>query len=137
MTYDEAKELLKSISSKKRLLRAMQRRLDEELAQATSLKGFAYDVPKVKGGEGTPAQERYAVHIEKLQKDFDRVFSEMCAAEDMLSDGLSALSPVEQSIVVDRYMNGKSWRQIEREYGYTHDGAMSMHRRAVKKIMKK
>lgn len=45
------------------------------------------------------------------------------------------LTDIEQAIIVERYMHNKSWRQIEREYCYSHDYIMELHHRAIKRML--
>ena len=136
MTYEEAKELLKSLEHKKKLCRAKQRQISEEQAQI-GIAAIDYSRERVQGGgDGNSLQQRYAERMEKLAMDYDRLLDETFAIEDLLSSHLSDLSSIEQSIMVDRYMNGKSWKQIERDYGYSIDGVYKINNRAIKKISK-
>lgn len=137
MTYEEAKELLKSLEHKKKLCRAKQRQISEEKAQI-SIAAVDYSRERVQGGsERNSAQQRYAERMEKLSADFDKLLDETFAIEDMLVSRLGELTPIEQSIMVDRYMNGKSWRQIEADYHYGANNSFKIHQRAIKKIVKK
>lgn len=137
MTYEEAKELLKSLEHKKKLCRAKQRQISEEKAQI-SIAAVDYSRERVQGGsEGNSAQQRYAERMEKLSADFDKLLDETFAIEDMLVSRLGELSEIEQTIMIERYMHGKSWRQIERDYEYSIDGVYKINSRAIKKISKR
>ena len=56
--------------------------------------------------------------MERLCADRNKVLDEVFALEDLLAEHMKELSPIEQSMIIDRYMNGKSWRKIQEEYGY-------------------
>lgn len=135
MTYDETKQKLKELQSVKRLLRAKERQIAEE-RQQISVEAVDYSKERIQGGEATPAQQRYAEHMERLERDYFKLFDKMCEIEDMLSEHLTDLSPIEQAIVIDRYMHGKSWRQLQAEYSYSPEGLFKIHSRAIKKFVK-
>lgn len=136
MTYEEVKNLLRQISENKKLLRIIQKRIEETREQAKFIPSLCYEKERVKGGDITPVQQRFIERIERLEEQFSAAFEMVCQGEDMIADNMRNLTPTEQTIVIERYMHGKSWRRIEKEYNYTHDGCMSIHRRALKKISK-
>ena len=134
MTYDEIKSLLKRLSENKKLLRVIQKQIDEARENAMIIPTLSYEKERVKGGETTPAQQRYIEHLEKLEERFKDVFDSICLAEDMISDNLQSLTPTEQTIIIERYMHGKSWRQIERDFHYSEKHPFKIHNNALKKI---
>ena len=135
MTYDETKQKLKELQSVKRLLRAKERQIAEE-RQQISVEAVDYSKERIQGGEATPAQQRYAEHMERLERDYFKLFDKMCEIEDMLSEHLTDLSPIEQAIVLDVYMRGKSWRTVQREYSYSPSRAYAIVNEAIHKISK-
>lgn len=137
MTYEEIKNLLKRLSENKRLLRALQRQMDELRKQAMIIPALRYEKERVKGGENTPAQQRYIEHLERLEESFNAIFESVCQTEDIIAENLKSLTPTEQTIIVERYINGKSWKELQKEYHYTDNGLYTIHNRSLKKIAKK
>ncbi len=135
MTYEQTKKNLKELLSIKRLLRIKERQIAEERAQI-GVAAVDYSKERVCGGDPVPEQQRFIEHMERLERDYIALFDRMCAVEDMLAAHLRDLSEIEQSIVLDHYMDGKSWRRLEDEYGYSRDGLYSINRRAIRKLSK-
>lgn len=134
MTYDEVKLLLKQLSENKKLMRVIQRQIEEVREQAMLIPALSYEKQRVKGGESTPAQQRFIEHLERLESQFSAAFETVCKAEDMIADNLQNLTPTEQTIIIERYMHGKSWRQIERDCHYSEKHPFKIHNNALKKI---
>lgn len=135
MTYSEAKQSLKELKSLKRLIKVKLAQIEEERKQI-SITAVDYSKERISGGESVPLQQRFIEHIERLERDYEQLRDRMRETEDMLAEHLAELSPIEQAIIIERYMHGKSWRQIEREYDYTEDGVFTIHKRAMKKLSK-
>ena len=130
MTYEETKKMLKSLYSKKRLLRSLERQIAEE-RRSISVTAVDYSKDHVKGGVPTSQQQRYMEHIERLQDRFEKLLDEMFAIEDMLAEHLGDLTETEQTIVVERYMHGKSWKSLEKELNYSLDGILRINREVI------
>lgn len=133
MTYSEAKQSLKELKSLKRLIKVKLAQIEEERKQI-SITAVDYSKERISGGESVPLQQRFIEHIERLERDYEQLLDRMRETEDMLAEHLTELSPIEQAIIIERYMHGKSWRQIEREYGYSIDSIYRIHGAAVRKI---
>ncbi len=134
MTYNEAKDKLKALKGLKRLVRAKARQIQEEREQI-SITAVDYSKERVSGGTATSMQQRFAEHMERLEAEYDRLLDRMREVEDMIAEHLGDLTDIEQAIIVERYMHNKSWRQIEREYCYSHDYIMELHHRAIKRML--
>lgn len=134
MTYDEMKKTLDSLWQKKRLLRSVQRQLEEAREQVDCLSGVNYEKVAVQGGEKIPAAERFIEHIERLEDRYEEVMSEVFAIEDMISAHLSDLTDIEQAIIIDRYMLRKSWRKIQQEHNYEERQPYRIAESAIKKL---
>ena len=135
MTYSEAKQSLKELKSLKRLIKVKLTQIEEERKQI-SITAVDYSKERISGGESVPLQQRFIEHIERLERDYEQLLDRMRETEDMLAEHLAELSPIEQAIIIERYMHGKSWRQIEREYDYSHSYVTSINRRAIKSMVK-
>lgn len=134
MTYDEMKKMLDEMKHKKSLLRTVQRQIQETREQIDCLRAQDYGVIAVQGGVKEPAAERFVEHIERLEKRYESLLSEVFAAEDYISEHLPKLSAIEQAIIIDRYMHGKSWRKIQQEYHYVDRQLYRIANSAIKKI---
>lgn len=134
MTYDEMKKMLDEMKHKKSLLRAVQRQIQEAREQIDCLHAQDYGVIAVQGGIKEPAAERFVEHLERLEKRYESLLSEVFTAEDYISEHLPKLSAIEQAIIIDRYMHGKSWRKIQQEYHYVDRQLYRIANSAIKKI---
>lgn len=134
MTYEEMKKMLDDLKQKKRLMRSVQRQIEEAREQIDCLNGRDYGGAAVQGGVKEPAAERFVEHIERLEKRYEALLSEVFAAEDYISEHLPKLSAIEQAIIIDRYMHGKSWRKIQQEYHYVDRQLYRIANSAIKKI---
>ena len=134
MTYEEMKKMLDEMKHKKSLLRTVQRQIQETREQIDCLRAQDYGVIAVQGGIKEPAAERFVEHIERLEKRYESLLSEVFVAEDYISEHLPNLSAIEQAIIIDRYMHGKSWRKIQQEYHYVDRQLYRIANSAIKKI---
>ena len=137
MTYDEVKLLLKQLSENKKLMRVIQRQIEEARQQAILIPALSYEKERVKGGESTPTQQRFIEHLERLESQFSAVLETVCKTEDMIAENLQSLTPTEQTIIIERYIHGKSWKTLQKEYSYSPEGVFKIHSRALKKISKR
>ena len=133
MTYNEAKDKLKALKGLKRLVRAKARQIQEEREQI-GITAVDYSKERVSGGSATSMQQRFAEHMERLEAEYDRLLDRMREIEDLIAEHLGDLTDIEQEIIVERYMHNKSWRQIEKDVGYSTDSVYRIHRAAIQKI---
>ena len=134
MTYEDMKKMLDEMKHKKSLLRTLKRQIEEAREQIDCLRAQDYGNTAVQGGIKEPAAERFVEHIERLEKRYESLLSEVFAAEDYISEHLPNLSAIEQAIIIDRYMHGKSWRKIQQEYHYVDRQLYRIANSAIKKI---
>lgn len=137
MTYDEMKKMLDEMKHKKSLLRAVQRQIQEAREQIDCLHAQDYGVIAVQGGVKEPAAERFVEHLERLEKRYESLMTEAFRLEDYISEHLSELSAVEQTIIVERYIHGKSWRSIERTVNYSERMVFNYRKSAIVKLSKR
>lgn len=130
------KAKLEKIRSLKKLLKSLERQIADE-KQSISLCGQDYTQTPVLGGIKTPIQERYVIRLDELNRRYESVMNEVFELEDELSSSLDRLTPLEQSMLIDRYINGWSWRRIMSEYGYEEREPFRICNRAINKISKK
>lgn len=137
MTYEEMKKMLDEMKHKKSLLRTVQRQIQETREQIDCLRAQDYGVIAVQGGVKEPAAERFVEHIERLEKRYESLLAEVFAAEDYISVHLPQLSAIEQTIIIERYIHGKSWRKIQEEHHYEERQPYRIAERATKKLAAK
>ena len=137
MTYEEMKKMLDEMKHKKSLLRTVQRQIQETREQIDCLRAQDYGVIAVQGGVKEPAAERFVEHIERLEKRYESLLSEVFEAEDYISVHMSELSAIEQTIIIERYIHGKSWRKIQEEHHYEERQPYRIAERATKKLAAK
>lgn len=136
MTYEAMKRTLDGLKQKKSLLRSLQRQIEEAREQIDCLSGAGDGVP-VQGGIKEPVAERFVEHLERLEKRYEAVLAEVFEIEDYISEHLPALSEIEQAIIIDRYMSGKSWRRIQQDHHYEERQPYRIVERAIQKLAAK
>lgn len=128
------KEQLKSLEGKKRLLKSIQRQIANAKVDMYGLNAVSYDSVKVCGGAQTSVQERFVALISRLESRYEKVMDEAFAIENAIAEAVYCLSEVEQSMIIDRYVNGWSWRKIEREHNYCDRQTYRIHNEALEKL---
>ena len=136
MTYEEMKKMLDEMKHKKSLLRTVQRQIQETREQIDCLRAQDYGVIAVQGGVKEPAAERFVEHIERLEKRYEALVEEVFREEDYIAEHLAELSPIEQTIIIERYIHGKSWRRIERDVNYSERRVFDFQKSAIIKLSK-
>lgn len=134
MTIDDLKKKLRELQSKKRLARSIQAQIAQRREEIDCLSAMSYDKVAVQGGQPIPAAEKFVEYIERLEKRYEAVISEVFQIEDFISENLVFLSPIEQTIIIERYMSGKSWRKIQAELHYEERQPYKIAERAIKKM---
>jgi len=86
-------------------------------------------------GQGNPVEE----YVVKLEEHETRIFRAACELEEQLreiEEWISRLPPEEAKVISLRYIDGYSWREVERRAGYAQNNstAYRIQRRALKRI---
>lgn len=134
MSIDDLKKKLRELQSKKRLAKSIQMQIARKREEIDCLSAVAYDKPAIKGGQPVPAAERFVEYIERLEKRYEAVIAEVFEIEDFISENLVFLSPIEQTIIIERYMSGKSWRKIQAELHYEERQPYRIATNALQKL---
>lgn len=129
------KKQLEEIRAKKRLLKSLERQM-EETRYSIGITGIDYGKISTQGGIKTSAQERFALLMDKLEQKYLKVAEDIFTAENALLSELSNLSAVEQSILTDRYINGCSWTTIQTKYYYGERQPYRICAKAFEKLAK-
>ena len=140
MTYEELKEKLKQLRDTKRRIRQLDAQIAEAKATIDGVGAFRFDSVAVQGGKREPVQQKYVERMERLLSNYNKLREDMAnevgTTEEYLSHmGEGELTPIEQSILTDRYINCKSWREIQAEYHYENRQPYDIVKNAIKKLL--
>lgn len=128
------KDKLKTLESKKRLLKTLQRQIANARADMSGVSAVSYENAKVLGGNKTSVEERFLALITRLENRYNKVMEEAFAIEDTIAEAVYCLNEIEQAMIIDRYVNGWSWRKIEREHNYCDRQTYRIHNQALEKM---
>ena len=128
------KDKLKTLESKKRLLKTLQRQIANARADMSGVSAVSYENAKVLGGNKTSVEERFLALITRLENRYNKVMEEAFAIEDTIAEAVYCLNEIEQAMIIDRYVNGWSWRKIEREHHYCERQVFNIHNDALEKM---
>ena len=137
MTYEEVRELLKSVRSKKSRLLAMQEYIAEarQLMLGVTTPQFGSVVVMHSQENGTEKRMmKYLERYSNLKDRYDKLFEEMCAEEDQLCAMMQNLSPEEHEVILNRYLRGLSVRKTAKIMNYSEDWVYVTQRSAIKKM---
>ena len=130
----KVKSKLKTLESKKRLLKSIQQQISNARADMSGISAVSYENAKVQGGTKTSVEERFTVLITKLEARYEKVMAEAFVIEDAIAEAVYYLDEVEQAMIIDRYINGYSWRKIERLHDYCDRQTYRIHNEALEKM---
>lgn len=130
------KQELKNLQRKKRLLKSIQRQIANARADMGGLRAQNYEGVKTTASEPSSVQEQFTALITKLEKKYEIVMEEAFAIEDRIAEAVYCLNETEQSMIIDRYVNGWSWRRIMRECRYAEAQTYRIHNEALEKLAK-
>lgn len=131
----EVKAKLKTLESKKRLLKSIQRQIANAKADMDGLNAVSYDGVKVTSNSNkTSVQERFTALICRLENRYEKVMDEAFAIEDAIAEAVLYLNELEQAIIIDRYVNGYSWRKIEKLHNYCERQTIRVHNEALEEL---
>lgn len=137
MTFEEAKQLLKDYKGIKKRLKSEQAKIVELRLSLTSVKVTDYGKSRVKGGQASAYVDAILDRIEKIETRCTEMMNKLFEIEDVISESIDSLSPLEQSMIIDRYIHGYSWKRICREHHYCERQVRRKVDESLKKISKK
>lgn len=138
MTFFEIKKKLSEYRDLKKLLNSEQERIATLRSQIYNVKATDYSSERVSGTRESTYLESILDRIELLEKRADNLMQMLFETEDLIADNMDNLSAIEQAMVIDRYMNGWSWKKICLKYHYEYEarGAQKAINAAIKKMAK-
>lgn len=134
MTFGEIKEILEKYINKKKILRAQERRLCELRAKIDDVGAVDYSRDKVVGGNVSSRTEVIIERISALENEIACLMEEIFAMEDVIADKMKECTPLEQAMLIDRYMNEWSWKRIQKHYHYQQKQPYNIINSAIKKM---
>lgn len=134
MTYKEVSELLKSYIKKLKLLKLKQEQLSEKKAELTSIKATDYSKSGGKSFSIESVIEKSIILIEKYEEQSLILQTEIFEIEDKIAGFLPMLDELEQSLIIERYMNCKPMCIIAKKYHYSYERIRHKYCDIVKKI---
>lgn len=134
MTYQEVKELLEQIKSKRKLCI----RIKDEINTLRE----SYDIIKsplsnLTGGThpcGISSVERLVMRVEEKRERFERILQETMDLEDKLLEIINTLTPTEQNIIIGYYMQDKTHYELSQECNYCDRHIWRILKTAINKI---
>ena len=134
MTFFEIKKKLSEYKDLKKLLNSEQERIATLRSQIYNVKATDYSSERVSGTRESTYLESILDRIELLEKRADNLMQMLFETEDLIADNMDNLSAVEQAMVIDRYMNGWSWKKISEKYNYEESQPYKIIKRAIRKM---
>ena len=134
MTFFEIKKKLSEYKDLKKLLNSEQERIATLRSQIYNVKATDYSSERVSGTRESTYLESILDRIELLEKRADNLMQMLFETEDLIADNMDNLSAVEQAMVIDRYMNGWSWKTICKKYNYCERQAIRIINESMKKM---
>ena len=138
MTFFEIKKKLSEYRDLKKLLNSEQERIATLRSQIYNVKATDYSSERVSGTRESTYLESILDRIELLEKRADNLMQMLFETEDLIAESMDNLSAIEQAMVIDRYMNGWSWKKICLKYHYEYEarGAQKAINAVIKKMAK-
>ena len=134
MTFFEIKKKLSEYKDLKKLLNSEQERIATLRSQIYNVKATDYSSERVSGTRESTYLESILDRIELLEKRADNLMQMLFETEDLIADNMDNLSAIEQAMVIDRYMNGWSWKKISEKYNYEESQPYKIIKRAIRKM---
>ena len=134
MTFFEIKKKLSEYKHLKKLLNSEQERIATLRSQIYNVKATDYSSERVSGTRESTYLESILDRIELLEKRADNLMQMLFETEDLIADNMDNLSAIEQAMVIDRYMNGWSWKKISEKYNYEESQPYKIIKRAIRKM---
>lgn len=136
MSFEETKELLKMLARKRKVVDTIQARINVYKTDYGSIQSIMSG-EVVGGGEFVSKVERLAERVLLEEEKFVKALDEYFAIEDRLAEAIGDLSPEENEVIVEFYMQGYSERKIARLMNYSESTIKRRRVQAIRKISKK
>lgn len=131
---EEIKKLLNSYLHKKELLKSVCEVIRQAEESMGDLQACDYSGTKFSGGETMSIEERAVLRLEKLRKKKNDILVFLFDKEDEIHLLIDNLRDDEQAIIIDRYINALSLRELAKKYYYTYDSMRVKINRVINKL---
>ena len=130
MTQNDLKEL-RVLNQR---IRTIEERIDRLRASVERTSPNLDGMPH--GGKRLDVMAEYAAKMDECQRTLSELAEQMKDEVLRIEDEIRTLEPREQMIMWARYVDGHSWKKIQREYHYSYIGCQKIHRKALDKLLK-
>ena len=134
MTFFEIKKKLSEYKDLKKLLNSEQERIATLRSQLYGVKATDYSAERVDGTRENTYLDTLLDRLYKLEARAEIIMQELFETEDFIADNMVGLTAIEQAMVIDRYMNGWSWKKIGEKYNYEESQPYKIIYRAIRKM---
>ena len=136
MTFEETKQLLRMLWSRRKQVDAIQERINTYRADYGCINSMLGG-EVVSGGALTSKTEMLALKVLTEQEKYIKALERYFEIEDKLKDAIDELTNEEQEIIIESYMQGyPDWR-IGQNVGYCREQVNRIKVKAIRKISKK
>ncbi len=131
MTVQEIHNSLKLLKSKRKEIIE----LKEQIAEAaTYIHSSSWSSPKVTGGMPISPQERYLERVERLQKQYDRVFDEYSDLHYQMLELMNPLDAFDWTVILNRFFRGMSMKRTAEDMEYSVEYIKKCQAEAIKQM---
>lgn len=134
MTVDEVKNLLKSLSAIKTLVKSRERQYNNALKYIELQRAQDYSSPRVSRSGVESSVEMAVIRLERYKERYLEACEKMFIIEDKIEALLPLLDVEEQSLVVDRFMNDIPLYRLYEQHFYTYDTLKDKYKKIYKKL---
>ena len=117
-------EQLENCRSAKGEIESLRERMERIKSDRERMTQTITGMPQSKGKEKSRIEELTVKLMELEEQLVDRI--------QQRETWIETLKPYQRNVIRLRYIDGRTWRQIEKKTHYTKDGAMRIHRKVKK-----
>ena len=141
MTNQEVWDFLKAGKGKKRKLEELDLQLEQLGKDEIYIRAIDYEKPAVSGGTTSDLSDvvaRKEEAMKKLKKSIIEVKEEILRwKNEVLTMTQLCENDVQAGVLIAKFINGKSWKEIQREYHYSESQPYVICRQAIAAIASK
>ena len=136
MEFEQAKNLLKKLARKRKLVDVIGQRIAMFKSDYSAIRSsLAGEI--IGGGKMNSKVELLAEKVLKEESKYIKALEDYFAIEDSIANALDTLTEEEREIIVEYYMQGYPERKIARIMNYSERSIRYIKAKAITKISKK
>lgn len=124
-------EQLENCRSAKGEIQSLRERIERIKSDRERMTQTITGMPQSKGQEKSRIEELTTKLMELEEQLVDRIQQRETEIREV-ETWIETLKPYQRNVIRLRYIDGRTWRQIEKKTHYTKDGAMRIHRKVKK-----